>query len=460
MQVVTIETPDLGDRSYLIHDGSTGVVIDPQRDIDRMTSAIDQAGVLVALVAETHMHNDYVSGGLQLARQLGATYVTHVGDPVAFDRTGVRDGDRLEAGTMTVAVVATPGHTPNHLSYVVTAPGEVPLLFSGGNLLYGSVGRTDLVAPELTEELTHHQYHSARKMAEVLPDDAVVFPTHGFGSFCSSGATEIVPSSTIGVQRRGNPAFTTDDEEAFVTELIAGLAAYPRYYAHMGPANLAGAGPVDLDRPIEPVDAEVLRSRLAAGEWVVDVRARTAYAAKHLRGTISIELGDEFATYVGWVLPYGEPITLVADSALEVAQARRALARIGIDQLAGATDRGIDAVAAAGTVTTYDRAQWEHLCDTLVDCGDHPPVVLDVRREDEHAAGHVHGAINIPVFDLLRRIDEIPPGDVWVHCRSGFRAGLAASILERAGRRVVHVDDLFERAEQVGVTLALPVAAR
>ena len=239
VEVLPIETPPLGDRSYLVHDGEAALVIDPQRDTDRVTALAADAGVRITHVAETHVHNDYVTGGFALARAAGASYLVNADDPVSFDRTPVSDGDRVEVGGMRVRVLATPGHTYTHLAYVVEAGGVTwPGVFTGGSLLYGSTGRTDLLGPDATAALSRAQWASARRLARELPDTAPIFPTHGFGSFCSA-TQSAATSSTIGQEKLANPVLTLD-ERAYVESLLAGLDAWPAYYAHMAPANLAG----------------------------------------------------------------------------------------------------------------------------------------------------------------------------------------------------------------------------
>jgi glyoxylase-like metal-dependent hydrolase (beta-lactamase superfamily II) len=272
VEVIPIETPSLGDRSYLVHDGTGALVVDPQRDIDRVMALALEANVRITHVAETHMHNDYVTGGLALARASGANYLVCADDPVSFDRTPVSDGDRVRVGgEMTVRVLATPGHTFTHLAYVVESGDAVAGVFTGGSLLYGSTGRTDLLGADSTGALTHAQYASAQRLASELPDTAPLFPTHGFGSFCSATQAQS-QSSTIGWEKRVNPVLTLD-ERAYVASLLAGLDAWPAYYAHMAPANLAGpagprrrAAPADRgrrmgDRPARP---HRLRGRLRA----------------------------------------------------------------------------------------------------------------------------------------------------------------------------------------------------
>ncbi|MEW9872530.1 rhodanese-like domain-containing protein [Arthrobacter sp. HS15c] len=435
MDVVVIETRPLGDRSYLVHDGQVALVIDPQRDTDRVEAAAAEAGVRITHVAETHLHNDYLTGGLILARAHGAAYLVNGADAVEFDRVKIADGDTVRVGRLTVKAVATPGHTHHHLSYVVT-DGQEQAVFSGGSLLYGSVGRTDLVSDEDTEKLTHAQYASVRRLAAEATPDAALYPTHGFGSFCSSGPASGVHASTIADQQGSNHAFTDPDEDHFVRELINNLTAYPSYYAHMAPANRKGPAPAQLAVP-DPLDPAELSRRLADGEWVVDVRNRVAFASSHLQGSVSFEYGrgSSFTAYLGWVLPWNRQLTLVG-SRDDVEKAIRDLSRIGIDSPDAALGTEPSALAPGTAIMHYPRVDWDGLLHGR-SAGD---VVLDVRRTDEYDAGHVAGAVNIPLHELLGRAGEIPAGTVWVHCATGYRSAVAASLLQRAGRDVVHVD--------------------
>ena len=263
MNVIVIETSSLGDRSYLVHDGQVAVVIDPQRDIDRVLDTAGQAGVQITHIAETHIHNDYVTGGLELAAETGASYLVNAADPVRYERTPISDGEEISVGEMTLRAVATAGHTETHLAYVVTHAGE-EAVFSGGSLLFGSVGRTDLVDPTKTEVLTHAQYASARRLVDEAQSSAQLYPTHGFGSFCSSGPATGADNSTIGEQRDNNHALKDTDEAHFVRELIANLTAYPNYYAHMGPVNVKDPTSVDLSVP-PPLDPEESAGRRGVG---------------------------------------------------------------------------------------------------------------------------------------------------------------------------------------------------
>ncbi len=446
--MVTVETPSLGDRTYLAHDGNAGVVVDPQRDLDRVLAAVESAGVAVTHVFETHIHNDYVTGGLALAEELGASYVVATDEDVDFERLPAEDGACFRSGRLSVVAMHTPGHTPHHLSYAVAVDKSEPqAVFTGGSMLYGSVGRTDLAGAELTDTLTRRQYHSVRHLARVLPPGAQVFPTHGFGSFCSAVETTGT-SSTIGEERATNIAVRIDDEDSFVQTLLAGLAAYPRYYAHMGPRNRQGPGPADLTPPV-PVDPAELSRRIGACEWVVDLRDRKAFARLHVKGTISVELGDSFATFLGWVIPWGTPLTLIADCPEQVAEAQRQLSRIGIDRPNGAAV-GQTVQLAGGRTSSYTVAGFDDLGRVWEE---DRKVILDVRRPDEWRDGHLAGAVHVPFWELESRVGEIPGGEVWVYCASGFRASIASSLLDRAGRQVVLVDDQWGRAAEVGLPL-------
>jgi hydroxyacylglutathione hydrolase len=450
-QVVAVDTPALGDRSYLAHDGSSALVIDPQRDIDRILAEAGRLGVMIRHVFETHLHNDYVTGGLALARATGAAYHVNAADPVAFDRAGVTDGDVVEVSPLLrVRALATPGHTFTHLSYALEAAGQPVAVFTGGSLLYGSTGRPDLLGAEHSADLARAQHASAHRLAELLPDEAGVYPTHGFGSFCSATQAE-GNSSTIGREKRINPALTAD-EETYVTRLLAGLDAYPAYYAHMAPANAAGPASPDLSPP-RRADAAGLRAAVRAGEWVVDLRTRTAFAAGHVAGSLSFALEDGIATYLGWIIPWGTPLTLLGEDAEQVAGAQRELARIGIDRPRAAATGRPQEWAGGQSLRSYPRARF---ADLAAVSRHRPVLLLDVRLTGEWAQSHLKGAVHVPLHDLPARLDEVPDGEVWVYCGGGHRAAIAASVLDAAGRDVVAVDDSYDRAASAGLQLELP----
>lgn len=449
MDVSIIETSGLGDRSYLISHGDVAVAIDPQRDIDRVLTLADDLKVRITHVAETHLHNDYLTGGLELSRTVGAEYVVPAGDDVNYPRRAVSDGEVIDAGPIRLEAMHTPGHTHHHISYVLRDDtGKVQGVFTGGSMLFGTTGRTDLIGAEDTKELTHAQYHSVRKIADHLPPDTPVYPTHGFGSFCSATPAS-GDESTVGEQRRSNPALT-QDEQSFVDELLAGLSAYPAYYAHMGIINSEGPAPVDLTPP-EPIDPDELRRRLEAGEWVVDLRNRRAFAAGHLQGAFGFELSGSFVSYFGWLYEWGAPVTLIGESPDQIADAKRELVRIGVDRLTGAATGDIDDLSDGMPLGSYPVADFAELADQRrADA----VAVLDVRQSHEYESEHIPGARNIPLHELPERLGEVPTTTVWVHCASGYRSSIAASILHRAGHAVVLIDDHFDRAKELGLTAA------
>lgn len=459
-EIVIISTPELGDRSYVAATGTTAVIVDPQRDIDRVLAVIEERGWQVSHIVETHVHNDYVSGGLALAELLGATYVVPKGHDYAFDALTVGEGDWFDTDTMTWRVLHTPGHTPHHVSYTLSVDGSDHAVFTGGSLLFGSVGRPDLIGPEATEGLAHDQWNSVRKLVTDVEGSAEVLPTHGFGSFCSATATVGV-ESTIATQAATNPAALLDEHD-FVAELLAGLDTFPAYYKHMGPANEGGARPIDLS-PAETADPEELRRRIAAGEWVVDLRKRRLWAAEHLAGSLSFDVEGNAITYLGWLIPWGTPITLLGATQEQISDFQRSLTRIGIDrpeaQNVGRPQTWATTPEEIGTVRRVDFAV---LASELA--ADPARILVDARRVTEWQDGHVEGARHVPLHDFGDNIGQLAAWSqaaahagadptIWISCGSGFRATVGASLLARAGIPVVAVDDNFGNAGKVGLPI-------
>jgi glyoxylase-like metal-dependent hydrolase (beta-lactamase superfamily II)/rhodanese-related sulfurtransferase len=439
LEVVVLETPSLGDRSYLVTDGAEALVVDPQRDIERFLAAARGRGVTITAVAETHVHNDYLTGGNELARRTGAAYLAPVGAGLASPCLEMADGCSRAVGSMSVRVLATPGHTPDHVAYLVSgsgaggsgaggssAEGCPPAVFTGGSLLYGTVGRTDLVGDDLTESLAHAQHRSVRRLLADLDPETVVLPTHGFGSHCSATVSGL-RSGTVADERGRNPA--AGEESTFVADLLAGYSPYPAYYARMAAWNRAGPAPLELP-PLPALSPAQLARGAAQGHWVVDLRGRGEFARGHLPGSVNVELRDTLPAHLGWLLPPGTPLALVGERVEEVEEARLMLARIGIEAVCGRADESWPDHASA-SYPVVDGGE-------LLRVG--PEVVVDVRDRREHRAGHLPEALSIPFHEVPDRLCEIPAGQVWVHCASGLRAGLAASLLARSGRDVVLVD--------------------
>lgn len=416
MRVETVRTEGLGDSTYiLIHDG-LAVVVDPQRDIDRFERVLDDEDADLRMVIETHVHNDYVSGGLAMSRKTGAELLMPAGAAPVFRHRPAFHHEDIDLGSLTIRPIHTPGHTPEHTSYLVVFEGREQALFSGGSLLVGTAGRTDLLGEERAESLARLQYGSVVRLAD-LPDQVDLFPTHGAGSFCtSSGAGDV--TSTIGAEKKTNPVLLYEDEEAFVKGQLANLVPYPAYYRHMGPMNVRGVDEADLSVPeIETIPQDVT---------VVDARPMERYAAGHLPGALGIELRDSFGTWVGWLTEHNTPLVLVMDSDQDTEEAMRQLARIGYDDVRGVVRH------PAGDGVAFEVVDVRQFADAARSGAQ----ILDVRAPDEWVEeGSIEGSILSYVPDVAR---ETPPGltedePVWVLCGSGYRATIAAGILQDRG---------------------------
>ena len=447
MRITTFRTDGLGDSTYLLtHDGG-GVVVDPQRDVERFERAILDAGIHLTHVLETHIHNDYVSGGRDLARRTGARLVLPAAAGVAFDHLPAFHKEDLPGGPVAIRPLHTPGHTPEHMSYVILVEGEIVAVFSGGSLLVGSAGRSDLLGDDRACQLARLQYLSVHRLAE-LPDETGLYPTHGEGSFCTaSGAGRSV--STIGMERRTNPVLAYPHGDAFVAGQLAGLQPFPAYYAHMGPINLMG--PVPLTVPeltvLDPSD-------LPDHARLVDIRPRAAYAAGHIPGSLGLEMSDQVAVWAGWLLPFDTPVVLVAEPGQDAEEVARQFGRIGFDKVLGVVYGVSGWAQAGGSLASFETRTTGELAAAMA-AGDDLQV-LDVRSPGEWEAGHLEGSVHRYVPYLK---DGAPEGldrsrAVWATCGSGYRAFVASAFLEAAGLRVVvvtpgGVSDVAERLSRL-----------
>jgi hydroxyacylglutathione hydrolase len=451
-EIVMIETPELGDRSYVILHGTEAVVVDPQRDVGRVLAVLSDHSARLTHVLETHIHNDYVSGGPELSRITGAILVIPAGESVGYARQAIADGGRIQVGALTLVARHTPGHTATHMAYLLEDDGPPVAAFTGGSMLLGSVGRTDLIGPWATDRLSHLQHRSARRLSDELPDAAAILPTHGFGSLCSAGFPVGAPDTgDARHQRAENPALLME-EDAFVDRLVAGMDAFPRYYAYIAPRNREGAGGVDSELP-DLSDGRALAERARAGEWVVDLRERRAFAARHLAGTLAFELSDPLSTYLGWLLPWGSPLSLIGRSLDDLSAARLALARIGIERIVacGISDcEGGDDPWAELPTASYPVVGFGDLKPYVDAPGE---IVVDVRLGREWREGHLATARHIPLHELPDRLEDVPAGRVWVHCAAGYRAAVAGSLLARGARDVMVVSDQFSNAVAAGLDI-------
>ncbi|MFA9432608.1 rhodanese-like domain-containing protein [Egicoccus sp. AB-alg2] len=432
MDVVELVDAGLGNSSYVLDLGDGGAaVVDPERDPRPYLGELARRGLTPRFVLETHLHADFVSGGRELAAR-GAQLLAPAGSGLDHAHRPLADGDELDLGGVRLQVIATPGHTPEHLAYLLEDDGRPVALFSGGTLMAGGVARTDLLTPQQTEPLARAAYRSITQRLLTLPDDLPVYPTHGGGSFCSA-----VPggdrTTTIGHERTTNPVLAgAPDEDTFVARLLGSLGSYPPYFLELREVNRAGvvvhgSTPPPLPQlTVAEVDAAV-----RDGAQVVDARSMEAFAAGHLPRSVSIPWRAAFATWLGWLVRREQPVVVVADAGLDRADLVWAAYTIGYECLIGELAGGIDAWRATGR----EVARTPLLTPDEVD-GRRP---VDVRQHAEYVSGHAPGAAHVELGRLTETLADVPGGPVLLHCGHGERAMSAASLLERAGRRDVAV---------------------
>ncbi|QOV34595.1 MBL fold metallo-hydrolase [Streptomyces ferrugineus] len=419
----------LGNSGYLVDLGDgRALAVDASRDLRTLREAAGRRGLTVAYAADTHLHADFLSGAVQLAHDDGAHVLASAAGNRAFPHTPLADGDETDLGGLTLRALATPGHTDEHLSFLLL-DGERELgVFTGGSMIVNSAARTDLLGAHRTDELARAQYRSLRRLA-ALPDHTSVWPTHGAGSFCSAppGSER---TSTIGEQKHTNPLLAAPDEDTFVRRLLAGLGSYPDYFDRLTEANRHGPAVLTSVPPLPALDAGQVKSLLAAGGHVVDVRPAADYAAGHIPGSLSIPLRDQFATWLGWLLPDTAPLAFVTNDDQDLSEIVWQAYKIGYERLAGHLTGGMPAWLADGN----EQAATEFVAADHT--GNRP--YIDVRQEVEFADGHVPGAVHIELGDLAAHAADAPAGPV-VACGHGERAMTAASLLERAGQTDIAV---------------------
>lgn len=419
----------LGNSAYLVDLGDgRALAVDAARDLRALRSAAARRGLRVCYAADTHLHADFLSGAVQLAADEGATVLASAAGEREFPHRGLEDGDEVDLGGLRLRALATPGHTDEHVAFELRDGARALGVFTGGSLIVGSAARTDLVAPERTEELARAQYRSLRRLAE-LDDDVAVWPTHGAGSFCSapSGSER---TSTIGSERATNSLLRAESEDAFVEQLLSSLGSFPAYFLTLGEVNRRGPALVRGDTLPGLSAAEVARLR-ASGAQVIDVRPVPDFAAAHLPDSISIALRPVFAPWLGWLAPTDTPLIIVRNPDQDPAEVLWQARKIGYDHLAGELDGGVPAWARAGHPTS---------AIPLVTAGDlDEGRVLDIRQDGEFVAGHVPGAEHIELGDLAEDPDVASGEPTVVMCGHGERAMGAASLLARAGHRDLSV---------------------
>lgn len=442
--------PALAQASYLIGCAAAreAIVIDANRDVGAYIRAAEAENVRITHVTETHIHADYVSGSRELAARTGATLLlSDEGDAdwkyqFASEGRLIRHGDVIRLGNVRLEVVHTPGHTPEHLSFLVTdgATADLPIAAVTGDFIFvGDVGRPDLL--ERAANIKGTMERSARTLWQSLQrfnaaheDYLQIWPGHGAGSACGKGISA-VPHSTLGYERRFNWAFKVADETAFVEAVLAGQPDPPKYFATMKRINKEGPRPLDGVSAPAPRPDEELATPIRDNAFVIDTRSADAFATGHVPGTVSIPFNDSFVTWAGWLVPYGEPIHLIVDAGAgdRLRDAVRALGLIGLDQVAGVFHASAVEhwTQQFGPLATVPQVTPAALADGA---GDAPPVVIDVRSSTEWADGHLPGARHIPLGYLPDRLAEVPRDRrVVLQCRTGARSAIAASLLRRHG---------------------------
>ncbi|GAC1542132.1 MAG: MBL fold metallo-hydrolase [Vulcanimicrobiaceae bacterium] len=439
MNVRKFTADGVSDRSYIVTNEAnrTAFVVDAQRDVWTYLDAADEAGVKITHAFDTHVHNDFVSGSQALSERTGAVVVAAAGAGITYPVREVRDGEGIElAPGVVVRALHTPGHTFHHMSFALEEERRTVALFTGGSLLVETIGRTDLVSPGATERLARAQRTSLLRLFS-FADDTEVFPTHGAGSFCSAGDAPDRDTTSIGREKRANRAARvalSDDEDAFVRFALHGLTAYPAYYAHMAPLNIAGTPALWRLPELEALDPRKALELQLAGGAVVDARPSTDFVRRFPRGARSIPLGDSFAGYIGMVLPFDDRLILVLPQDDDWRRAQTQLLRIGFDSASGYVRGGFAAWERDGL--PVDRLHAITLEDLHALHKDDRAAILDVRYDPEWRAGHVAGATHIPIGSLPARLGDVPSADgkqLVTMCAGGTRATLAGSLLKRVG---------------------------
>jgi hydroxyacylglutathione hydrolase len=428
--ILPIVDEGLGNTSYVVDLGDgRALVVDPSRDQRAMRQALSARGLRAAFAADTHLHADFLTGLRQLAATDNTTVLASAAGRREFDHTGLYEGDEIDLGGLRLQAWATPGHTDEHLAFLLLDGDEPVGVFTGGSLLVGAAARTDLVDPARTEELARAQYRSVQRLLS-LPDDVAVWPTHGAGSFCAAPAGG-QRTSTIGAERAGNALLRAGDEDSFVAELIGGLGSYPPYFRRLGEANRLGPDVLPQRWDLEPMTPTAVAAARAGGATIVDVRPVAEFASAHVPGALSIELRPAFATWLGWLADHDRPVVLVRDPEQDLDEVLWQAAKIGYDNVVGELGGGI------GAWTTADLATRSV---PLTGPSAEPGLrVLDIRQASEFRAGHVPGAVHVELGDISAAADGLGDMPTVVMCGHGERAMGAASLLTARGHTRVSV---------------------
>ena len=432
-EIVPLVDEGLGNSSYLVPLGDgRALVLDARRDPRAYLALAKNLNLRIAFAVETHLHADFISGSRELAA-FGAAIIAPRASRLATAYRGLDDGEEVDLGGLTLRALATPGHTPEHLAYLLLDGSKPLALFSGGAILPGGAARPDLIGPEQTEPLAYDLYRSAHQRLSDLPDQLAVYPTHGAGSFCSAGAGR-ERTTTLGRERHESLLFTTAGDDAFVRTLLDGLGTYPPYFLSLRTVNQRGTRLYGVNPPkLAPLSVDEFHRRRAAGAIVIDVRPFVDFARGHMPAALSIALRPAFASWLGWLAPAARPLIFVRAADQDARDLVEQCLKIGYENLAGELEGGMDAWRAAGLpVSTI----------SVRNVSEEPKgTPLDVRQASEWAKGHIPGARHVELGSVTASAGAIPAGPLTVYCGHGERAMTAASLLERQGRANLAVLD-------------------
>jgi hydroxyacylglutathione hydrolase len=440
-----IEDKGLAQFSYIVGCEGAGAVavVDPRRDVDVYLEFARTRRLRITHVLETHIHADFASGGVELAAAAGAELAVSAYDrgeqyETAFAHRALTHGETIEIGRVRLQALHTPGHTPEHLSFLVfdtaRSSAQPMILLSGDFLFVGSLGRPDLLGDEAKRALAVKLYRSVRDVLGPLPDGLEIAPGHGAGSMCGAGMSGRA-TSTLGFERIANPYLRADlDEETFVAQILSRVPPFPDYYRRMKALNAQGARELNGLPGLQPLTLAQFDAAVRAGQLVIDLRDQVSFGEGHVRGSFGIGAGTNLSTWASWVVPYDAPLVLVSARPEEVEEASRSLIRVGLDDVRGFIGDALEGWTSSGRpVATTPQLTPLELARKLANGA--RPVVIDVRGADEWDAGRIAGARHIMAGELAARIDEVPSeGEVVLICGSGYRSTVAASVLERAGR--------------------------
>jgi hydroxyacylglutathione hydrolase len=431
MQIERFYLGCLAHASYIVHDNGEAAVIDPQRDVDLYIDVARERGLTIRWVIETHLHADFVSGHLELARRTGATICMGAGSGAGFDHRVLHDGDEIPLGGGILRTLSTPGHTEESVCIVALDAGKPLAVFTGDTLFIGDVGRPDLSPTNTPQQLASILFDSLHDKLLALPDDTVVYPAHGAGSLCGRQMSSD-SSSTIGRERRTNYALLARTREQFVDLLTGDLPPRPAYFNDEVARNRSGATALEDLPPVRSLTFAEVADLQSSGAIILDTRPTQDFAAAHIPGSINVALSGQFASWAARVLGVEARVVIVAEDEATVNEARLRLARVGLEDVAGSLEGSIFSWIEAGKpVQSLTQISATDLDDWFNTGG---KTIVDVRENSEHADGAIPGSVSIPLPELTARLAEIDPNTtVLVHCKGGYRSSCAASVLQSNG---------------------------